>query len=118
MSAKTRAKSPGGGGASSYVATGGYTGNGLATQGIVGVGFQPRMIWIYPRLANNQVFATKSAQDGLLANVWDRGISVTNIYVVDMIVSLNADGFTVGDGTGAGNFLNVNGRNYTYICWR
>jgi len=40
-----------------------------------------------------------------------------NYYGEDHIISLDSDGFTVGDGTPQGtNFMNVNGRNYVAIC--
>ena len=40
------------------------------------------------------------------------------IYKDDHIISLDADGFTVGDGTGDGNRMNANGIVYEYLAWR
>jgi len=115
VSVKTLGKPPGGAGIS--VATGTYTGDGLATQAIVGVGFQPRFVWIYKEVALHNEFAVKTNQDALNAVVSDRN-TVAQTYTTDMIISLDADGFTVGDGTGLANYFNVNLVVYTYICWR
>lgn len=90
------------------VATGTYTGNGAATQAITGVGFQPRMLLIYPQLASAVFPFVKSDQDGL--NAW----GTNNAGGTDQIISLDADGFTVGDGTPSTNHCNVNLRVYTY----
>ena len=58
----------------------------------------------------------KTDQDGLLADVFNNATTLWR-YVTDMIISLDADGFTVGDGTGVANILNVLGATYTYICF-
>ncbi len=90
-----------------------YTGNGAVTQAIVGVGFQPTCVLIYSQ-AVVPLDAMKTDIDGLFASVWS---GATYIYNIDQIISLNVDGFTVGDGTGSFSALNINGRKYSYMCW-
>lgn len=95
-------------------ATGTYTGNNAATQAITGLNFQPRYLQIWSQVAGdiNNLTVYKSEQDGTRA-------FYSAAYQNDQIISLDADGFTVGDGTGsaAGNVLNVSARVYTYIAF-
>ena len=101
-----------GGGVSFF--TGGYTGNAAATQAITGVGFQPAHVYLQGTQADylqgwkTTAMTTKSmVRSGVAGGV---------TYVDDQIISLDADGFTVGDGTGGTN-CNVNARTYFYVCW-
>lgn len=106
-------------GAASKIATGNYTGNGAATQAIVGVGFQPISLIIYANVDSvNRCIGFKIAQDGNFCHIY-RTTSLGYIYDVsgDHIISLDADGFTVGDGTGEVNAFNINARVYTYIAF-
>jgi hypothetical protein len=116
MSTRTLAKVPGGG---MQMATGTYTGDGAATQAIVGLGFQPTAIIIYVEeiVPNNTgYYGVKADVDGLYAKVMAR---FDYMYELDHIISLDADGFTVGDGTGSGigNILNRNTKIYTYVAF-
>ena len=114
MSRRTDASSPSGG---LQFATGTYTGDGAATQIIIGVGFQPKFVWIWRQVdIENDIPAMKADVDGLFAELWLWNVG--HGYKTDMIISLDADGFTVGDGTGYGNVLNTVGQTYTYNCWR
>ena len=118
MSVRTIAKSVGVG----RFATGTYTGDGGATQAITGVGFQPIVLIIHPQfgIANTADGpAIKTDQDGLFAYVYDGRVLVFAWrWQTDMIISLDADGFTVGDGTPlALNFLNMVDGPYAYTCW-
>lgn len=110
MSVRTLAKTLGLG----KFATGTYTGDGAATQAIAGVGFQPKFVIIY-----QQVDSVDSP--GWEADV-DVGFTLTwwaNVYnySTDHIVSLDADGFTVGDGTGLINIFNILDVVYSYVCF-
>ena len=97
----------------SRMATGTYTGDGNATQAITGVGFQPDVVSLYVQLdASAGGDWWKTDQDGTKSR------SRSFQWNDDMIISLDSDGFTVGDGTGEANELNVNTRVYTYIAWR
>lgn len=98
------------------MATGTYTGDGNATKGITGVGFQPKYVRIFCHGASYiGVRCEKTDQDG----VYSMGGDVNLVqYLADGIISLDADGFTVGDGTGwAANWWNLNNNVYTYIAW-
>ena len=118
MSVKTLAKSVGLG----NFFTGIYTGDGGATQAVIGVGFQPIAVIIYHRVigppyTTDDLPGVKTDVDGAFSFCWD----ATNFawrWQTDNIISLDADGFTVGDGTPLGiNMCNVAARGYTYICF-
>lgn len=94
------------------MATGTYTGDAAATKAITGLGFQPEFVMIYLQFATTSRMVFKSDQDGTGA------YNLTNGFANDHIVSLDADGFTVGDGTGTSNQFNVNASVYSYIAWR
>lgn len=98
-----------------YMKTGTYTGDGAATKAItVETGFQPRFLIVYSQVDNNNYIAFKSSSDGTKTK---HGAVE---YEDDYIISLDANGFTVGDGTGGtnGNQSNVNLQVYTYIAFR
>ena len=100
-----------GGGAK--MATGTYTGDAAATKAITGVGFQPKAILVH-RKNSGYHLVYKNDQDALLA--W---CSNGAVYLNDQIISFDADGFTVGDGTGAGGRenLNTNAAVFGYTAW-
>lgn len=118
MSRRTHASSPAGDGL--QVATGTYTGDGAATQAIVGIGFQPTFVIVYNSTVG-QVFLDvcyKTDVDGIFTQYTSAGTA--GRYEVDHIISLDADGFTVGDGTGApwGNVCNIADTGYVFIAFR
>jgi hypothetical protein len=92
-------------------AIGTYTGNGSAAQAITGIGFQPDFVYVYNQSSSLNPFI-KSDQDGTKAK------HRANIHWEDdHLISLDSDGFTVGDGTGGlGNNMNVNSTIYTYLA--
>lgn len=98
--------------------TGTYTGNGAATQAITGVGFQPKLVMIYQQVAVTEDVYIKTDQDGTRTKFYDGGGADWE-WRDDMIISLDADGFTVGDGTGwpSGWSPNIAAAVCTYICW-
>jgi hypothetical protein len=108
----TAAKNLSGATSASQMATGLYTGDGNATQAITGVGFQPDYMRIY-RQDTTALDAHKSDQDGTKTHL---GGAPT--WEDDHIISLNSDGFTVGDGTPSSNLVNVNTIVYAYIAWK
>lgn len=82
-----------------------YTGDGGTTQAVTGVGFQPGVIFVLPgdstqaaHLKTEDMGTTYSKCTGVAANSW----------VDDAVRSLDADGFTVGDGTGGSGYDNMN----------
>ena len=93
--------------------SGTYVGDAAATLAITGIGFRPNLVIIWPQIpgAGGYYIAFKCTDDALLTFIEKTG---NREYVVDMIISLDADGFTVGDGTGSANYMNVAARNYAY----
>lgn len=101
------------------IASGTYTGDGAATQAVAGVGFQPTAVLIYPQVdVVNGSESFKGSVDGINAFLWIAGIFV-HMYTNDQIISLDVDGFTVGDGAAwPWNVFNTLGQVYTYVCFR
>ena len=94
------------------IKVGTYTGDGAATKAINGVGFEPDAVIVGRLVAGNAA-----------VGVWMRGMAAqwslilhTYNYCVDHIRGVGADGFSVGDGTGDQNRLNVLNDVYTYIA--
>jgi len=103
------------------IVTGTYEGDGAGIQAIAGLGFQPIFVIIYAQFDGGTTGTFMKANiDGLNTSYefWT-GIAYTGQYEPDYIISLDADGFTIGDGTGGsgGNSLNVNLRDYTFIAF-
>jgi len=99
------------------IKTGIYTGDGAATKVITGVGFTPKYLIILRHGDYIWNFAQKNDQDG--ANTLFHVVPVTSQWSwwADHIISFDADGFTVGDGSaGPENIVNVNLNVYTYIA--
>lgn len=93
------------------IKVGTYTGNGAATQAITGVGFHPDSLLVgQHRDANSPSLNMKTA--AMTDNVLQAAIN--GWFRADIVISLDADGFTVGDGELAA--LNVNGLLYSYIA--
>lgn len=90
--------------------TGTYTGDGAATKAITGIGFQPQYLLIFAQVASASQLGFKSDQD----TTYTYGPAG---YQQDHIISLDSNGFTVGDGTGSSNYFNVNARVYTYVAF-
>jgi len=99
----------------SRMVMGQYTGDGNATQAITGVGFQPDFLYITP-FTETQYYGWKVDQEGTESSIAATG----RFWEDDHIISLDSDGFTVGDGTGSsqGNQMNVNTVDYVYIAWK
>ncbi|MBW1713402.1 MAG: hypothetical protein JRJ59_09680 [Deltaproteobacteria bacterium] len=95
----------------SQTATGTYTGDGNTTQAITGLGFQPKSLIVYLKVGNFPVFI-KTDQDSARTQVLRDG---TQNFAWDLntIISLDADGFTVGNQ----NFINNAAVSYTYSAW-
>ena len=95
------------------VKVGNYSGDGGATQGITGVGFQADFVMILPDDASNQINIKTSTMDGTDSRSVLLGVST------DSIRSLDADGFTVGKGSTGGvanDDMNDSGTTYNYIA--
>lgn len=99
--------------------TGTYVGAGNSSIAITGVGFQPTVVMVYRHSNVYDDFAVKTDQDGTYCKFMSNAVSAGQWrWGEDHIISLDPDGFTVGDGTPlAENIFNINGIPYTYICW-
>jgi hypothetical protein len=98
------------------VITGSYTGDDAATQVIDSVGFPPEMVWVVPDPQDNleTIFSSKAFPS-------DSAVGFGNKAVIsDAIVSLDSDGFTVGDGTHqtVTKAYNKAGRTYHYVAFK
>ena len=104
-------------GGAGLIATGTYVGDGNATKSIIGIGFKPKHVMIIEQVADGTAHqGFKITQDGInslaTASFGAGGIAT---WTTDMIISLDVDGFTVGDGTGLSNAFNINAHSYSYI---
>jgi len=114
---KTRGTSAGGGGGM-QMTTGTYTGDGNATQAIAGVGFQPTIVLICNSAGGIRGRGVRTDAENDAYTSWDDDGNGSG-YSVDNVISLDADGFTVGDGTGGfTDVFNVNAQLYTFIAFR
>ena len=98
----------------SGIATGTYAGDGAATKEITGIGFQPKVVIIYPHSGGAAFIPVmKTNQDGLYTAVFElNGASTAYHYETNVIISLDADGFTVGNSRYMNDAISV----YTYIA--
>ena len=119
MSTKTSASSAGGAG---YFKVGTYTGNGNPTQAITGIGFRPKFVHIWSQgvlISTVRVADVyKTDKDGIYAFAYTTAAQRDYTYDDDCIISLDADGFTVGDGSTFFNAYNIANENlmvYSYV---
>lgn len=99
----------------SRVHSGLYTGDGNATRAITGVGFKPKGVHIYED--DTALFKADAMRVENAVKAFYRDGSGTMVQNTDTIVSFDGDGFTVGDGTGASNTMNIINSRYAYIAW-
>ena len=90
-----------------------YTGDAAATKAVTGIGFRPQAVLIYEMVTNKAVIL-KSNLDTTKALVMAH--AGDNLYVDDIVISLDADGFTVGDGSGSANYANE-AQAYIYLAF-
>lgn len=106
------------------MATGSYTGNGTTSQSVTGVGFQPKYVKIWVRNTGSG-FEDMTSWETTDTIVDDNasGMAVQHpptggVYhqsSPNRIISLNADGFTVDDGTTDAH-PNMSGQVYNYLA--
>ena len=100
--------------------TGTYTGDGNATQAITGVNFKPKYVRIWKEVNDGDDIdiweTTPEINDDLTGGAAAQWDPTNNAWTLesDRIVSLDADGFTVGDG--GGNDPNVDEQDYNYLA--
>jgi len=104
----------------SKIKTGTYTGDGETSQGITGIGFQPKYVEIAPRetstgTAVRTYWTTDTIVDDIAAGAAVRQDENTSAIEDDRIISLDADGFTVDDNS-ADIDPNKNTKVYNYVA--
>ena len=99
------------------IKTGSYTGDGATSQGITGVGFQPKfvMVWEHPTAAGNSQSFMKLDQTWSTFCFMYSDTGGSDEIKDDRIISLDADGFTVDD-NGSDDHPNANGTTYDYMA--
>lgn len=103
------------------VKIGTYTGDGAASKAITGVGFTPDEVTVYKITNSNPcgvwLRTSNSVNSLLLKGIDGGGSPFTALFDNDAIISLDSDGFSIGDNTGlGGNVINLNGASYGYIA--
>jgi len=99
------------GGGGVQMKTGTFTGDGNATKAITGVGFQPKVVIIMTHAGmGDTIQAMKTDQDATFAQI-SKGAEMQ--WDEDIIISLDADGFTIGDFSP----MNTSGVVHTYIAF-
>ena len=106
------------------IKTGTYVGDGALSQAITGVGFKPIYLKITESLATD-LTATVIIETWDVVNDDDPGgqalahtavATLEHLTFHDSIISLDTDGFTVGD-RGSNLFPNESGITYNYIAF-
>lgn len=99
------------------IKTGTYTGDGSTSQGITGIGFRPKYIKIWKR----PTVDGSNKRHGERVDGFTGGFAFLHIDAggheenEHLIISLDADGFTVDDNNGD-QFPNKNGETYEYLA--
>jgi len=104
------------------IKTGTYTGDGTTSQAITGIGFPPKVVYIFRDFGDVDAgiayhirttdFPADRAQ--VLFQTGYGGTAAA-YWVADRLISLDSDGFTVDDG-GADYDPNKNGQSYIYVA--
>ena len=89
-----------------------YTGNATDTN-ITGVGFQPDWIWVKNR-SNAYHHALVDSSRGATKVLKSSDSSAEGTFT-EQITGFLADGFSVGDNSDSGNYVNIN--SHTYVAW-
>ena len=92
-----------------------YSGTGQ-TQSITGLDFQSDLIWFKNRSSNyhHGLFDSVRGVDKVLKS---SATSAEATYT-EQLKSFESNGFTVGDNSDSGNYVNVSGNNYVAWCWK
>jgi hypothetical protein len=95
-----------------------FTGNGAPSRSITGVGFQPDFVWLKNRdktLSHQIVDVLRGANKALLTNSQNPENNTQTDFSGGGVETIDADGFTLGDGTV--NNSNFNGTSDDSIAW-
>ena len=94
-----------------------YTGN-ASTRSITGVGFQPDLVWIKNR--SNAVGYFHAIIDSIrgTAKVLSSNASgIDSTSYTQQLTSFDSDGFSLGDNSDSGNYVNLSGDDYVAWCF-
>lgn len=95
-----------------------YIGN-ASTRSITGVGFQPDLVWIKSRSStyNHGLFdSIRGANKVISSNTTDTENQYGNW--TQQLTSFDSDGFSLGDNSDSGNYVNVSNPNTAgYVAW-
>ncbi len=89
-----------------------YTGN-ATSRSITGLNFQPDWVWIKNR-SNAYHHGLFDAVRGANKVLKSSDTSAEGTFT-QQLMSFNSDGFTLGDNSDSGNYVNING--HTYVGW-
>jgi len=108
-------------GGNAEIVTGTYTGDGTLSQAIVGIKQAPKFlkVWEFVTTGNTAIDSFETTDTMVDDNVLGVAVNMANgKTVLAAIVSLDADGFTVGDqaGPSGGNHPNKLGTVYNYLA--
>jgi hypothetical protein len=95
-----------------------YTGNG-STQSISSLDFQPDLVWIKNRdgIYFHGIFdSIRGANKVISSNNSD--IENQHGNWTQQLTSFDSNGFSLGDNSDSGNYVNVSGDDYVAWCWR
>jgi len=91
-----------------------YTGNASARD-ITGLNFSPDLVWIQNRSSTSGYF--NAVMDAVRGNtkILSTNNTAAEVTYTKQLTSFNADGFSLGDNTDSGNYVNLN--TSTYVAW-
>ena len=89
-----------------------YTGN-ATSRSITGLNFQPDWVWIKNR-SNTYHHGLFDAVRGANKVLKSSDTSAEGTFT-QQLMSFNSDGYTLGDNSDSGNYVNING--HTYVGW-
>lgn len=104
------------------IKTGTYEGDGEESHAITGVGFEPKVVWVFEHVTaeSNINLYLKTDQfdtEYALRMLSTSGGSTSNFRLLDnRLISLDSDGFTVDD-DGSDQHPNKDGQAYDYIAF-
>lgn len=97
-----------------------YTGNASTTP-ITGVGFQPDLVWVKNRTSTSGYYhgifdSIRGANKVISSNNTDTENRYGNW--TQQLTSFDSDGFSLGNNSDGGNYVNLSGSNYVAWCFK
>lgn len=95
-----------------------YTGN-ASTKSVTGVGFQPDLVWIKNRSSTSNYFhALIDSVRGIGQVLSSNASTLDTTTYSDQLTSFDADGFSLGNNSSGGNYVNLSGDDYVAWCFK